>query len=237
MGGRQTIFAAVALIGALALGACGGDGEEESSAALPSGCKPVAQPPAKPEQLPKPDEQLSASDRVTAIVETSCGTFEIALDTVTSPETTGSFTYLADRGFYDGTSFSYIDGSVVQGGDPIGDRTGGPGYFVDEPPPVDAEYTRGTVAMAKTEVEPTGRSGSQFFVVYAADAGLQTQFAVLFDRLFSLELHEIFDGVDLGLDEAFFQIGVDGAGGFGGFGADADGPGADFLRAGGEKAV
>ncbi|HYU60814.1 MAG TPA: peptidylprolyl isomerase [Solirubrobacterales bacterium] len=188
MGGRQTIFAAVALIGALALGACGGDGEEESSAALPSGCKPVAQPPAKPEQLPKPDEQLSASDRVTAIVETSCGTFEIALDTATSPETTGSFTYLADRGFYDGTSFSYIDGSVVQGGDPIGDRTGGPGYFVDEPPPVDAEYTRGTVAMAKTEVEPTGRSGSQFFVVYAADAGLQPQFAVL---------GEVTEGIDV----------------------------------------
>ena len=41
------------------------------------------------------------------------------------------------------------------------------------------EYTRGTVAMAKTEVEPSGRSGSQFFVVYAADAGLQPQFALL----------------------------------------------------------
>jgi peptidyl-prolyl cis-trans isomerase B (cyclophilin B) len=171
-------FLVVLLSAGLIVSGCG-EKDEDTAANLPEGCRAVATPPAKHEQLPKPHERLSASDRVTAVVETNCGPFSIRLDTKTSPETTGSFAYLVDKGFYDQTSFSYVDGSVVQGGDPAGDRTGGPGYFVDEPPPPATAYTRGTVAMAKTEVEPAGRSGSQFFIVYVADAGLQPQFALL----------------------------------------------------------
>jgi cyclophilin family peptidyl-prolyl cis-trans isomerase len=68
---------------------------------------------------------------------------------------------------------------LIQGGDPTGDGTGGPGYSVDEPPADDTAYLNGTVAMAKTTVEPPGRSGSQFFVVTAADAGLPAVYAVL----------------------------------------------------------
>ena len=68
---------------------------------------------------------------------------------------------------------------MIQGGDPLGTGSGGPGYSVEEPPPGKVEYTRGTVAMAKTATEPPGRSGSQFFVVTAADAGLPPQYAVL----------------------------------------------------------
>ncbi len=71
---------------------------------------------------------------------------------------------------------------MIQGGDPLGTGTGGPGYYVDEPPPSDTEYTRGTVAMAKTAAEPPGRSGSQFFVVAAADAGLPPQYAAARQR-------------------------------------------------------
>ncbi len=56
---------------------------------------------------------------------------------------------------------------------------GGAGYTVTERPPRDARYVRGTVAMAKTEVEPPGTSGSQFFVVTAEDAGLPPDYAVL----------------------------------------------------------
>lgn len=137
-------------------------------------------PAPKKVSLEKPDRSLKASERVTAVVETSCGTFEIALDTAASPKTTGSFAYLVEKGVYDGTSFHRIvPGFVVQGGDPKGDGTGGPGYFVDEPPPPDTEYTEGAVAMAKTGAEPPGRSGSQFFVVVAADAGLPPDFALL----------------------------------------------------------
>jgi cyclophilin family peptidyl-prolyl cis-trans isomerase len=114
-------------------------------------------------------------------VETSCGTFEIELDTSGSPKTATSFASLAEQGFYDGTPFHRIvPGLVIQGGDPTGTGTGGPGYSVDEPPPDDLAYLRGTVAMAKTGAEPPGRSGSQFFVVTApADAGFPPDYALL----------------------------------------------------------
>jgi peptidyl-prolyl cis-trans isomerase B (cyclophilin B) len=114
------------------------------------------------------------------MVETSCGTFRITLEVTASPKTTSSFAYLARRGFYDDTAFHrIIPGFVVQGGDPTATGTGGPGYFVDEPPPRTTSYTLGTVAMAKSPVDPPGRSGSQFFVVDEADAGLTPDYAVL----------------------------------------------------------
>jgi len=171
--------AILVLVAALLAAACGDDGAGDADAAdgLPVGCEPVDPPPAKHEDLRRP--KVAPQEAQTALVETSCGPFEITLDTSASPKTTTSFTFLVEHGFYEDTSISYIDESVIQGGDPIGDRTGGPGYFVDEPPPFDAEYTRGTVAMAKTEVDPIGRSGSQFFVVYEPDAGLAPEFALL----------------------------------------------------------
>jgi peptidyl-prolyl cis-trans isomerase B (cyclophilin B) len=113
-------------------------------------------------------------------VETSCGNFEIGLDVGRSPETAASFAYQARQGVYDDTLFHrIIPGFVVQGGDPAGTGSGGPGYFVDERPPENLSYTRGTVAMAKSPAEPPGRSGSQFFVVTAPDAGLTPDYALL----------------------------------------------------------
>jgi cyclophilin family peptidyl-prolyl cis-trans isomerase len=113
-------------------------------------------------------------------VETSCGSFEIALDVAREPKTTSSFAYLARRGVYDDTLFHRIvPGFVVQGGDPTGGGTGGPGYSVDEKPPQNLSYTHGVVAMAKSPAEPPGRSGSQFFVVTEPDAGLTPDYALL----------------------------------------------------------
>ena len=87
---------------------------------------------------------------------------------------------MAREGLYDETGFHRIvPGFVIQGGDPLGTGRGGPGYSVDEAPPSDTAYTRGTVAMAKAALEPPGRSGSQFYVVTAADAGLPPEYALL----------------------------------------------------------
>jgi peptidyl-prolyl cis-trans isomerase B (cyclophilin B) len=157
---------------------CGGGGGKTSSVALPAGCTQVSAPPGKHVQLSQPTRTLPGP--ATATVETSCGTFKITLDTTRAPKTTASFAYLARRGVYDDTAFHrIIPGFLVQGGDPTGTGTGGPGYFVDEAPPQDLSYTRGIVAMAKSPVEPPGRSGSQFFVVTETDAGLTPDDALL----------------------------------------------------------
>jgi cyclophilin family peptidyl-prolyl cis-trans isomerase len=72
-----------------------------------------------------------------------------------------------------------VPGFVIQGGDPTGTGKGGPGYTVRDVPPADATYTKGVVAMAKTATQPSGTSGSQFFVVTGADVGLPPQYAIL----------------------------------------------------------
>ena len=68
---------------------------------------------------------------------------------------------------------------MIQGGDPDGTGTGGPGYSVVEKPPANLAYTKGTVAMAKSSAEPPGTSGSQFYVVTGADAGLPPEYALV----------------------------------------------------------
>jgi cyclophilin family peptidyl-prolyl cis-trans isomerase len=119
-------------------------------------------------------------EKLTAVVLTSCGTFEIALDSTRAPKTVNSFVYLAEEGFYDDLAFHRIaPGFVIQGGDPLGSGTGGPGYSVDEKPPGNLAYTKGTVAMAKSSADPPGRSGSQFYVVTAPDAGLPPEYALV----------------------------------------------------------
>ncbi len=144
-------------------------------------CQEVEAPAPKPDKFARAEPVLERGEPATATVETSCGSFEIALDTEGSPKTANSFAFLAEQGFYDGTTFHRIaPGFVIQGGDPNGDGTGGPGYSVTEAPPQDTVYSRGLVAMAKTGNEPAGTSGSQFFVVTApADAGLPPDYAVL----------------------------------------------------------
>jgi cyclophilin family peptidyl-prolyl cis-trans isomerase len=176
--GRTAIVAS--FVAAALLAGCGDDGGEETSAELPAGCEEVEAPPPKSVSLPAPGKSQSRPAGTTAAVETSCGTFEIALDVTRAPKTTSSFAYQVEQGVYDGTAIHRIEpGFVIQGGDPKGDGTGNAGYTVDELPPQSLSYTRATVAMAKSQAEPPGRSGSQFFVVTAADAGLSPDYALL----------------------------------------------------------
>jgi peptidyl-prolyl cis-trans isomerase B (cyclophilin B) len=175
---------AVSLLAAALLAACGGDDgngdtSEQDTAVLTEGCGSVPPPADRKVQPPSGDFELKAP--ATAVVKTSEGTFEIALDSERAPKTTGSFAYLVKQGFYDGLTFHRIEpGFVIQGGDPLGDGTGGPGYCLDEDPPADLVYGPGVVAMAKTAAEPPGFSGSQFFVVTnPADAGLPPEYALI----------------------------------------------------------
>lgn len=159
----------------------GSDGDSESTAATgAAGCKEVEAPVPKEVSLKAPGQTIQRGEAVTAVVKTSCGSFEIALDTERAPKTANSFAYLAEQGFYDDLTFHRIVPEfVIQGGDPAGDGSGGPGYSVDEKPPPNLAYTKGIVAMAKSSAEPPGRSGSQFFVVTGADAGLPPEYALV----------------------------------------------------------
>lgn len=117
-------------------------------------------------ERPDDDEVLSRGETARVSFTTSEGDFAIDLDTDRAPRTANNFAYLAEQGFYDGLTFHRIvPGFVIQGGDPKGDGTGGPGYRVVEKPPANLEYRPGTVAMAKSGSDPSGASGSQFFIV------------------------------------------------------------------------
>jgi peptidyl-prolyl cis-trans isomerase B (cyclophilin B) len=169
-----------ALLAGLLLAACGdGNGDGKGQATTP-GCRQASPPEPQKVDLPLPEQTVRAGQKLTAVVKTSCGSFDIALDTQRAPKTTSSFVHLARKGFYDGLDFWRIaPGFVIQAGDPLGNGTGGAGYSIDEKPPANLAYTRGVVAMAKSPVEPPGRSGSQFFVVLAADAGLSPDYALV----------------------------------------------------------
>jgi peptidylprolyl isomerase len=109
--------------------------------------------------------------RVTLNTEKGDIVLELTKDT---PKTTGNFVTLAKSGFYDNTIFHrVIDGFMIQGGDPEGTGTGGPGYRFDDEP-FDGEYTRGTVAMANAG---PNTNGSQFFIMHE-DYALQPNYTI-----------------------------------------------------------
>lgn len=173
------ILAAAAIAGIVVLIVqSGGDGGGSEEAAT---CEKVSAPsPKDVSGLERPRGRLDADKTYTATVATNCGTFAIELDAEEAPRTTASFVALARDGFYDGLGFHRIaPGFVIQGGDPNGDGTGGPGYKTRDSPPDDVVYSEGVVAMAKGGDEPAGTGGSQFFVVTAPDAGLPADYAVL----------------------------------------------------------
>jgi peptidyl-prolyl cis-trans isomerase B (cyclophilin B) len=174
------VFVAIVavVVGAILISRSGGSDDSATTAA--DGCKQVEAPQPKHVSLQAPKQTLQKGEEATAVVETSCGTFEIALDTTRAPKTANSFAYLSEEGFYDGLTFHRIVPEfVIQGGDPLGTGTGGPGYKVVEKPPANLAYTKGTVAMAKSSAEPPGTSGSQFYVVTGADAGLPPEYALV----------------------------------------------------------
>lgn len=158
----------------------GGGGSDSTTTGSASGCKQVEAPKPEKVSFSAPKQALAKGEKATAVVETSCGTFEIALDTTRAPKTANSFAFLAEEGFYDDLTFHRVAPEfVIQGGDPEGTGNGGSGYSVDEKPPANLAYTKGVVAMAKSSAEPPGRSGSQFFVVLSADAGLPPEYALV----------------------------------------------------------
>lgn len=100
----------------------------------------------------------------TAKMKTSAGEIDIELNVKNTPVTANNFVFLAKKNFYDNVIFHrVIKGFMIQGGDPTGTGSGGPGYQFDDEP-FTGEYTRGTVAMANSGANT---NGSQFFIMHA----------------------------------------------------------------------
>jgi cyclophilin family peptidyl-prolyl cis-trans isomerase len=178
----------LALVGALALvlSACGAaatgapiavPSSGPSIATGASGC-PTSQPPA-----------LAAGETRTVTINTAKGAITLKIEGSLSPIAAGNFVALAACGFYNGVVFHRIvPGFVIQGGDPTGTGSGGPGYSIKDEP-VTATYRRGTLAMARSS-DPNSQ-GSQFFIVLADDAG---------PTLASYNTYAIFGEVTGGMD-------------------------------------
>lgn len=137
---------------------------------------------ALPEE-PQPPEEGNP----VVVVETSMGNFEIELLPDVAPKTCENFLKLVRKGFYDGLIFHrVIDGFIIQGGDPKGNGTGGPGYTIP------AEFSKekhleGTVAMARLpdQVNPKKESsGSQFYICLAPAPHLDGEYTI-FGRVVS----------------------------------------------------
>lgn len=115
------------------------------------------------ETMKQPKMTIDKNKKYTAVMTTTEGEITIELNAKQTPVTVNNFVYLAKKKFYDNVIFHrVIKGFMIQGGDPTGTGTGGPGYrFADEK--FDGEYTRGTVAMANAG---PNTNGSQFFIMH-----------------------------------------------------------------------
>ena len=121
-----------------------------------------------------PPEPLPAGETREVTIETDLGNIVIDVEADLGPIAAGNFVALAECGFYDGVIFHRImPDFVIQGGDPTGTGSGGPGYeFPNDP--VSVPYERGVVAMANAGRDT---NGSQFFIVLE-DAGLPPDYSV-----------------------------------------------------------
>ena len=124
-----------------------------------------------------PEMQIDPAATYHATMVTTCGTIEIDLFAADAPLAVNNFVFLAREGFYDGVIFHrVISGFMIQGGDPTGTGTGGPGYrFEDELAASRSHgYKMGTLAMANAG---PNTNGSQFFIMHQ-DYGLPPQYSV-----------------------------------------------------------
>lgn len=115
------------------------------------------------DDMKKPKLTIKKTKKYTAVMKTSVGEIELELFADKTPITVNNFVTLSKKKFYENVIFHRtIKGFMIQGGDPTGTGSGGPGYkFNDEK--FDGEYTRGTLAMANSG---PNTNGSQFFIMH-----------------------------------------------------------------------
>ncbi len=138
--------------------------------------RPPQEPQKQPKQYPKfpgvlPETELNDKK---AVIKTKKGLIEFVIDP-SAPKAASNFIFLTKEGFYDGLTFHrVVPGFVIQGGDPTGTGSGGPGYrFEDEK--VLKKYLKGVVAMANAG---PNTNGSQFFIVLEDQTDLPPNYTI-----------------------------------------------------------
>lgn len=140
--------------------------------------------PAKRYNKPH-DMQIETNRTYHAIIQTNKGDIHLQLNPQEAPMTVNNFVALARDGFYDGVTFHrVVPRFVIQGGDPNGTGSGGPGYkFNDEP--VKRPYKAGTVAMANAG---PNTNGSQFFICLEDQPGLPPSYTIFGDTISGMDV-------------------------------------------------
>lgn len=124
-----------------------------------------------------PEMQIDQEKKYEAKIETNKGVIELELYPQQAPKTVNNFVFLAREGYYDGVSFHrVIDNFVIQGGDPTGTGSGGPGYtFEDEVKENPLIHERGSISMANAG---PNTNGSQFFIAHSPQTHLNGKHTV-----------------------------------------------------------
>jgi cyclophilin family peptidyl-prolyl cis-trans isomerase len=127
-----------------------------------------------------PPMSIDVTKKYQATIVTAKGNIVVDLNAAQAPQTVNNFVFLARQGFYDGLTFHRVEPDfVIQGGDPLGTGTGGPGYTV--PAEIGLKHTDGAIAMARLgdQANPTrASSGSQFYITLGAQPNLDGQYTV-----------------------------------------------------------
>lgn len=166
---KQTLLlAAVPLAFVLVLVSCGDGDGDGGSASFAEACQTSDE-----KQFAQPDRIVDPENTYVATISTEKGDVVVELFSDV-PTTTNSFVFLACKGFYDGLSFHrVVPGFVAQGGDPLGDCTGGPGYAIPDEDDGDHAFEAGSIGMAKGG---PNSAGSQFFITYTPQPDLDADF-------------------------------------------------------------
>ena len=124
-----------------------------------------------------PEMQIDPTKKYTATIATNRGDIVIALDAQHAPKTVNNFVFLAGEGFYDGVTFHrVIRDFMIQGGDPTGTGSGGPGYrFEDEVRNNPLKHESGVLSMANAG---PNTNGSQFFITHSPQPHLNGKHTV-----------------------------------------------------------
>lgn len=215
---RRTLVAAV-LVGLLILGVAsvvsggGGGGDQAAKAttttgpvktSLPSGQAVSGATPCPPADgsavrttsfAQAPPMCIDPAKTYVAEIKTDKGDMTVALNAAAAPQTVNNFVTLSRYRYFDGVAFHrIIPGFVVQGGDPKGDGTGGPGYTIADEFPQAGQYQLGSLAMANTGQPSSG--GSQFFIITGPQGqALPPQYALFGQVTQGLEVAKAIEAV------------------------------------------